>query len=466
MIKHFVFIAHDCYPLPLAYHLLSEGYDVTVGVITSYAQLHTGTTLNETPQERKQRLSNHNGMLTKESLDSVFAKLRKVPAKERDGYFFFFDYSDMYKISEAILKMGFKNGLFPTEYYYKMEKERDKAKEFVKKNYDKVKVADSFSLKRIEEGIKLIEKSDDQYVLKSNGNLGKTVVPQFDDMDVYRKLLIDTLTKYKKEYEKQGYTLEVKIKDCIEVTPIMVFYDGDPVYTIVEFENKEFGAGNVGAQKGGNQALSIRTKLEAEINEIAFPPAIYELAKKQPGLSIFDAGLLYDGKDFWFTEFCAMRYGWDGILSELVMRDDGKPFVGKYFEDITEKKSPLVNKYGVSIRLFNYEGNSEETKEPKDDLPVMWDEDIEDNLFLYRVEKKGEDIFAIGGQDFFGAVTAGANRLDNAIKWAYENVGDVYFEKLYYRPEFDFRSRDYKSSIMNRLDAIKPFLEVKSAQDS
>jgi phosphoribosylamine-glycine ligase len=458
MIEHFVFIAHDCYPLPLAHHLIEEGYDVTVGIIQNYAQMHTGTTVNENPKERAQRLSNHNGMLKKQSLESVFNMLRKVKPKDRDGYFFFFDYSDMYKISEAILKMGFKSGLFPTEYYYKMEKERGMAKAFVEKNYDRVKVAESHSLKKIEEGIELIEESDEQFVLKSNGNLGKTVVPQFEDMDIYRKLMIDTLNKYKKEYEKQGYTLEVKIKDYLEVTPIMVFWNGKPVYSIVEFENKEFGAGNIGAQKGGNQALSIKTDFDAEINKIAFPPAIYDLAKKQPGLSIFDAGLLYDGKEFWFTEFCAMRYGWDGILSEIVMRDDGEPFVGNYFEDITEGVNPCINKYGVSIRLFNYEGNSEETSKPKDDLPVMWDDEIENNLFLYRVEKKGKDIMAIGGQEFFGGVTAGSNSLETAVKEAYERLGKVYFEKLYYRPKFDFLSMDYKSSILNRLEAIKPFM--------
>lgn len=455
----FVFITYEFYPFPLALHLMDEGREVLIGVVENYEDIGLGPSKNkEKPEERKMRLSNYDGLIEKDTLKDVFEFLKKVPESEKDDYFFFFDYSDMYKVSEKILDMGFKNGLFPTEFYYEMEKDRQRAKEFVKENYDRVKVAEAHDFKKIEDGIELINSSDDIYVLKSNGNLGKTVVPVGDNANIARMILTNTLQKYRKDYEAQGFMLEKKILNALEVTPVMVFYDGKPVYSLVEFENKEYGAGNIGVQKGGNQALSGRTKLSAEINKIAFPEIIYELAKAQPGLSIFDAGLLYDGKDFWFTEFCAMRYGWDGIFSEIVMRDNGKPFVADYFEDIIKGQNPLKNKYGASLRLFNLEGNPEETENAESGAPMYWDESIENNLFLYRAKEKDGEIVSVGDVDALGVMTAAGNSINSAVEKLYERIDKFYFEKLYYRPKFDFLSTDYGSSILSRMEALKKFL--------
>jgi len=457
----YVFFALDCYPFPLIKHLLDEGHEVMVGIIKSANYLMIpGVKEDSTPEEREQRASVYDHLVHKNSADTVLKMLWKVPVKEQGDYFFFFDFNDMYNIADRVLKMGFKNGLFPTKWYYNMEKERDTAKAFVKKNYPDIKVAESHDFSSAKDGIKFVEESEDgMYVLKSNGNTAGTVVPKTDDPNKAKKQLVGALTKYKKGYEEGGFLLEQKIPDCLEVTPVMVFYNGEPVYSIVEFESKEFGAGNIGTQKGGNLCLSVRTPIECEINRRAFPAIVYDLAKKQPGLSIFDMGLLYNGEDFYFTEFCAMRYGWDGILSEIVMRDDGKPFVGNYFEDIVEGKSPLVNDYGVSVRLFNLNGSIEETGVSKDDIEIEWDQAVDDNLFLYRVKMNGDEVVSVGGYDLLGAATGASDVLETAVSKAYAVVDGVSFDKLYYRPKFDFLSMEYKSSILNRLAAIRPFIE-------
>ncbi len=366
----------------------------------------------------------------------------------------------MYKIAEKVLRMGFSNGLFPTKFYYDMEKEREMAKKFVKKNYKGIIVADAFNFTSIKDGIKFLnEAQEDTYVLKSNGNRAKTIVPKSGDVEEGKKILIEALTKQKKEYEEGGFLLEKKIPNCLEVTPVMVFYNGKPIYSIVEFENKEFGAGNIGLQKGGNLSLSVKTPIDCELNRISFPDAIYELAQKQPGLSVYDVGLLYDGDDFYFTEFCAMRFGWDGIFSEMVMRDDGNPFVGNYFEDIVKGKNPIINNYGASVRLFNIHGDTGCTFICEDGIVVEWDESVENNLFFYQIKKKGKETVTVGGFDLLGVATGASNILETAVSKAYEVVDAVNFEKLYYRPKFDFLSMDYKSSILNRFSAMKPFIE-------
>lgn len=454
----YVFFAFECYPLPIAAHLLAEGREVTVGIVRRLEQLGLEDEEPEKPEERRVRLSVYDGLIKKQSSDAVLAMLRRVPRKERDGYFVFFDFNSMFNIAEEVIAMGFRNGLLPTEYYYKMEKERPMAKAFVKKNYPDIKVAESHGFARAQEGIRFLQKAEGVYVLKSNGNHGKTLVPKTDDVEKARKLLTEALTENRKDYELGGYLLEEKIPDCLEVTPVMAFYDGKPVYSLVEFESKELGAGNVGLQKGGNLALSVRTELDCELNRMAFPPAVYELAKKQPGLSVYDMGLLYNGEDFYFTEFCAMRYGWDGIFSEMVMRDDGKPFVANYFEDMAAGKNPLVNKYGASVRLFNLGGHMEGMDRSEDDVPVDWPPGSDNNVFAYRIKKAGGKVVSVGGLDLLAVATGASDVLETAVGKAYKVAESVEFDTKYHRPKFDFLSVEYRSSILNRYAAVKKFI--------
>ncbi|MDE2020739.1 MAG: hypothetical protein KGJ13_10420 [Patescibacteria group bacterium] len=458
----YVFFHHEMYPLPIAYHLMNEGREVLVGTIDSHDDLGIpGDKDEETEEEKEQRMSVYDGLLDKMTAEDLMDYLESVPDGEKDGYFFFFDFNDLYPISEQVMEMGFTKGLFPTEEHFQMEKDRDKAKEYVKKNYPLVKVAESNDFKDVEEGLEFLADTDDVYVLKSNGNVGKTVVPNTDDPEVGKKMLANALEKERENYEQAGFILEKKILNYMEISPCMLFWNGKPICSLAEFENKEFGAGNIGVQKGGNQNLSVRTDLDSYINEIAFPKAAMDYAAKQKGLYLADAGLLYDGKDFYFTEFCGNRFGWCGVFAEMSMREDGKPFVAKFFEDIMKGRSPLVNKYGTSLRLFNLEGKYEITEESKDDQLVFWDKGAENNFFAYRI-KEGEDGFCtVGGLDLLGAITAGGNDIKSTVDKLYERAEKVHFEKKYHRPEFDFLSKDYPTSIMNRYEALRPFLLPK-----
>jgi len=470
----YVFFSLEPYPLPIAKHLIDEGHKVVVGVVKSVTELGIPDSKDdETPQFKKQRLSCYDGLLKKQPFGQVLSMLAKVPKNKQDEYFVFFDHSNLFNIAETVSKMGFKRGLFPTKWDWRMEKERELAKDFVKKNYPDVRVADSFNFKTVKEGIAHIEKSDSIYVLKSNGNAGKAIVPRTSEVEVGKRIVTSALLKDRANYETGGFLLEEKIANCLEVTPVMVFYNGEYVYSLVEMECKSLGAGDIGVQKGGAIGLNVRTEQHCRMNEIAFPKVIYDLAKKKPGIAIYDAGLLYNGEDFYFTEFCSARFGWDGMFSEMVMRDEGEPFVAKFFEDICNGVNPLKNKYGAAVRLFNLEGNGEETASSKDDIPVEWEEDVADNTFFYLIKKAppGEgveegDVVSVGGYDLLGVATGASDSLDTAVGRAYYAAERVIFEKIYYRPMFDFLSMEYESSILNRLAAIKPFLkEVEDDDD-
>jgi len=456
----YVFFAYECYPLPLAKHLLDEGNEVIVGIVRRLSQLNLpGVKDEETTEDRMRRLRVYDGLLYKETSNAVMERLRMVSPKERANYFIFFDYNNMYNLAEQLTAMGFRNGLFPTQYYYEMEKDRVKAKKFVKDNYPDIKVAESHDFKSIKDGIKFLNEAKGAYVLKSNGDHANTKVPKTDDPEKAKKALIEALQDDRAGYEKGGFLLEEKIADCLEVTPVMVFWNGKPVYSLVEFECKELGAGNVGMQMGGNLALSVKTPMDCALNRMAFPKTVHDLARKQPGLSIYDMGLLYNGKDFYFTEFCAMRYGWDGIFSEMVMRDDGKPFVGAYFTDIMQGKNPLLNEFGVSVRLFNLNGSLDTLYTSEDDVAVEWPAEVANNLFMYRIKQaKGKPV-SVGGYSMLGAATGASNVLETAVGKVYDVVDKVSYDTKYFRPKFDFLSTDYKSSILNRYAAMKKFIE-------
>ena len=455
----YVFFTTDFYPFPIAKHLQGEGNDVTIALINHMTDLRVPEIDDEEkPADRKERMSTFDGMIDKKSLKEAMEMLSRVKDKDRADYFIFFDFNNMFHIAEDCLKMGFTNGLFPTEYYYKMEREREMARDFVKENYTKLKVAESHDFQTVDEGIDFLLENDGIFVLKSNGNCGKTVVPKTEDEDVAREQVIETLHENRKDYEEGGFLLEQKIQNALEVTPVLVCYDGVPIYSVAEFENKEYGAGNIGSQKGGNQVLSVRTELNCKLNKIAFPQAVLELAAQQPGMSIFDAGLLWNGTHFYFTEFCAMRFGWDGVFSEMVMGDNGKPFVGYYFEQIVKGKSPIRKDYGVSVRLFNYEGDLEDTTDPQGGEVITWDKSIENNLFLYGVKMEKNKVVDTAHRDFIAVVTGADNDMEKAVKSCYDRIGKFHFEKLYFRPCFDFLSKDYRNSIPNRLSAIKRFL--------
>lgn len=457
----YVFVVYNVYPYPLAYHLIEEGHDVIVAVAKDISELKIpGEISSETPEERKQQLSIYEGMVPKTSLPDLFKILDG--AKDKDEYFFYFDYNDQYMLAERVLDMGFHQGMFPTELYYRLEKERSLGKEWIKKYNPRVKVPETVpettGFKKVEEAKQFLGDGKRIYVLKSNGKHGKTIVPKTDDPKVAKDELLDRLQKFKKDYEHDGFVLERKIPDVKEVTPVMAFYDGVPIYSLVEFENKEFGAGNIGIQKGGNQVLTVRTELDAEINRIAFPEATHKMAARQRGWSIYDAGLLYDGQTFWFTEFCGMRHGWDGIIAEIGMRDQGRePFVSKYFEDVAAGRNPLRNKYGASVRIFNYNGSSEETNVPIDGIPVDVRPAVEKNIFLHSVKKDGK-IVSVGGCDILGAASGAGDTPEHAAAAVYANVEGVYFANVYYRPRFDYMSMAYPTSIMNRLKAVEEWL--------
>lgn len=434
----YVFITGECDPLPIAYRLQQEGHTVLVGLIDEVVK-------KQPPGIKEKRKWLYDGML--EKLDGEKLLNGMADWTDKDQWFVMFDYGDLWPWAERALKMGFRKGVFPTEEGYELENDREKGKAFAQQHYPKLHVNEAQAFKKVEDAIKFLEENPDTiYVLKAESSNAETVVPATRNAELAHRQLTGALESEAEGYEKDGFTLEEKIQNPIEISPVMVFWDGIPLFSLVELENKGLGAGNVGRLTGGCQNLSILTPVHCKLNQIAFPPIVEEMAKKQPGVGIYDAGLLWDGRRFQFTEFCGMRWGWDGIFSEIAMSGGAS----SHFEALQAGENPIAYNYGASVRMFQTQPDPEIADTYQDGYAMDWLDSAESNLWFYCVEKTKSGFASVGYRKDLAVATGASDYLEESVEQAYDAIAEFAMTGAYYRPKFDFFSREYATAIMNR----------------
>jgi hypothetical protein len=459
----YIFFTFSGHSLPIAKRLIDEGNEVEVGQVSRPEKLNVKgwQAHKETPEEQRRRLSLYDGIIEKQDADKLLNNLRFN--KDKEDIFVVLDHNNLCEYGEKLNSMGYI-GLIPLREDYTMEKERTAAKNFVEKNYSLLQVPESKEFKKAQDGIDLVEDSDELWVLKSNGNIGDTIVPRTTDTQLNHMVIIGALKCDSKDYEKEGYILERKLRSPIEFTPQLAFWNGEPIYSHVEIECKPIGAGDTGPDGGGALNLVVKTNLDDEINAMFFPPIIFEMAKKRSGLFIFDAGILYDEDDsrFYFTEFAGNRWGWGGIYSELSMATNKNRNATEYFERVSAGKSPLHYKYGATVSLYNILPDKKFASLECDCLPIYWRRAADEYLWLYQIRKNEEGVIVNTGcfkDSILGYASGCGDSLSKCISLAYKVIDNFAFKEFLFRPKGDFLSKDYPSSILNRLEAIKEILD-------
>jgi phosphoribosylamine-glycine ligase len=442
----FITFGGECFPI--VKKLQDEGRSVVVGVIQDNKDILTKEELAshkpEDPENKKARLSNYNNIITKWTADEVIEWAESV--ENPSEWFVFSDINNTFKYMEPLRKMGF-TGLMPTEEERTLESDRNKAKEFVAKHYNKLDVAEVQEYKTIDEAVSFLDETEDIWVLKPCGEVGKTVVPQKDDPEMAKNALIDCLIEHKSDYEAQGFILERKIPNVKELTPEIVFWNGIPVFTTMDLENKAIGDGNIGCQSGCSECLVIKTDIQAKINKIAFPPIVYEMAKNHKGMFVWDASIYVDEKDqMYFGEFCANRVGWDSIFAEIVMAGSASSF----FEAIVNSKNPFEEEFAVTSRVFNILPNG---KMMENGL-IQYDEEIEEYVFVYDMKEENERKVTTAVSWDTAIITGCGESLEESIEELYNNLDKFDFEAGYYRSKIDFLSKSYPSAIMTRYNYL------------
>lgn len=439
-VNKYIWFTFDGCGIHIAKKLQDEGNTVILAQIQTKKELGIPNDSPEKPEDEKIRLTLGNGLMEKRNAIEVLKKMKSMPNKEE--WFVVFDFNNLWRYSEATLKMGFTNGFFCTKEQWEMEEDRNKGKEFVKANYKDLEVAEVHEFTTIEEGIAFLEDTDKIWVLKSYNPAGSTIVPSSDDVDKARQEIEAALEVEKKDYEKDGFILEEMIPDPIEITPEIQFYNGKVIMTTVDIENKPIGASSTGNMTGCSSNLIIKTELTEEINKIAFPKAVHEMAQNHPGLFVWDSSILINPKTkkLYFGEFCANRWGWDSFFTNLSMCES----VSDFFQACVDGRNPLVKDYGVAVRMFNLKSHI--------DVPVILGDDGDKDVWFYDVQCKEDKYMTCGlGWDTYVVTGAGDTLLD-ATEEAYENLKETTMTNGYYRPKFDFLSKEYNNSVINRYE--------------
>ena len=282
-------------------------------------------------------------------------------------------------------------------------------------------------------------------------------------MELAKQQIKSELTSYKSSYDKGKLILEPKIMDAVEFAPQMIWYDGEPVCSEIEIETRMFGSGDIGDQTGGNENLIIRTELDDKINEIAFPKEMHDIAKKHKGMFIADAGILSDGKDFYFTEFAGNRWGWGGIFSELSAAKSKDTMVHNYFQSIVDGKEPYKFAYGTGLAVYSVRSDDKYPMLNQDKLSIHIKDSSMKNFFPGQIKMRrteaGKQIVNVGYREFdsapLGYVVGRGNTIEDAVEMIYKALKGISMKGLYYRNQEDFLSTSYTSSILNRVDFLK-----------
>lgn len=457
----YVFFTYDGAILSVANKLIQEGNEVYVCQIRNPSVLGIKSWVNdvENPETKKRRLSLHNGYFKKYRLDEMLEFLGQQ--KNKDNFFVVFDYNNMCKIAEKVLRMGYSKGLLPLTYDYEMEKDRQLAKKFVSNYYPDLKLAEVKEFSKVQDVISFIQESDKLWVIKSDGNFAETLVPDKDDLEMSKAQITSELLENKKDFEKSKIIAEEKIINCIEFTPQLVFWDGKPIYSQIEIETRMLGPLDIGPQTGGNENLIVHTELNDKINKIIFPPIIYEEARNHKGLYIRDAGILSDGEDLYFTEFAGNRWGWGGIFSELSASMTSGGNISNYFEKLAIGEDPYVYKYGTSLALYTLDVDPKHAGLPAGDSRLTIQEGYEHNFFMYQIRQndKKDGIISIGYRTFgsapLGYVTGRGDTIESAVDNLYDHVDKFSLKGVYYRPESDYLSLENNKCILKRLAFLK-----------
>jgi phosphoribosylamine-glycine ligase len=445
--KYFVFTFLGL-GLPVALRLQQEGCEVTVGQIEDIAKIAPVDEQpeKETAEHKRRRLSLYEGMIKKVPAEKLVEHILKET--DPSQCFVFFDDNCQFRYADKLRGRGF-HGNFPTAEDHRLEMSRAAAKEFVDKHYAKLMVAEKKEFRKASDGIAFLKDNEEFWVLKSQGESGRTIVPEVPDPAMANAQLIEALQKDAAEYENGGYVLELRINPVIELTPQIIFYNGERVCTNVDIENKPLGSGNISVQTGCAADLVFATELSDKINEIAFPGIVDEMARNHEGLFVWDASLLIDARSgkIYFGEYCSNRFGYNALFSEIALSGGS---ASRYFEHIVAGKSPYrQGQVAASVRLFNLQRDNGNYQAG---LRLAYPENAEPNLWLWDVKKSKDGYVSTGFDRNVLVATATGPSVAEAVNKVYKMVEAVAFEGVYYRPKFDYISRDYPTSILNRLD--------------
>jgi hypothetical protein len=445
----FAFLTADGHFFPLAYKLQQAGNHVVVGQIQDWSEVRM--VRNEKPEDKKLRLQLYDGMLA----DKWTAQklVNYLLGQKPDDWFVFCDFNYFWPYADRLRRKGFK-GLLPTKEDQRLEKDRAFAKQFVEENYPDVLVAEYQDFKTVQDAQKYLDKNADTlFVLKGNSDECPTIVPSLDDVAVNRELIIDSLERQKKWYEKEGFSLEEKIPDIIEFTPEAYAYDGEVIGVSVDLEHKHLGSRG-GQMEGCTMGLLLWQELSSPIYDYFLEPLAKQMLRPRE-FTVWDMSVYWSPsrKQYFFGEFCPDRPGYDCVFSEIASSGGVEAWV----EKITSGSRFGNDKaFGTSVRIFN-----KQRVDPK----KGWEELIvgnpaDPNVFFWDVRQEGERLYTVGYDSNTYIVSGSGNTPDEAWDDVFKNDEKVVFDSGFSLEKHDVYDTEYPENILHRYEVLKELEEL------
>jgi hypothetical protein len=425
--------------MPMFYHLQQTGHEVYVGQVRDFAQIKVKR--KEKPEERDARLHLYDGMFKNKWDAERLTQYLLARRRESDDWFVFCDFNFLWVYADRLRAAGFR-GLLPHREDWELEKDRQKAKQFVTENYPNLEVAEFHDFLKVGDAIKFIQDTDQLWVLKSHGQEGDTVVPTGEDIEKNHEMIVDTLERQAKEYQADGFILEEKIPDLVEFTPEAIALDGKVIAISVDIESKLLGA-RTGEIVGCNLSLVFWQEEGSPVYDEFLGP-MEEVMLRKNELTIWDAAVAYspERKTYNFLEFCSNRPGYDSLYAEAAMFASAEAFM----EALTSGDMHSEHKFGVSLRLFNL--GRKPTGEKYREL--FWGDPAAHNVWAYDILKENDRFYLSGHEKDTCCVTGAGDTPEEAIKALYQNLEEIDFLSAYYLTERDFFDKKFKHNVLNR----------------
>jgi hypothetical protein len=366
--------------------------------------------------------------------------LKKLSNLNPEETFILFDFNYGYKLAEKIKEMGFR-GLMPTKWDRQMEKDRDMAQEFVKKNYTEIKIPEKYEFKRVDEFFSFIKENPNNYVIKPNNPDLSTFVPPKEPNQAIEEMAA-FCDKNKVELEKSGFIIQRRILNGFEITPEVIFdINGNPVYSSVDIEYKRFGNYGTSFMNGCAADLVFPVDINSDIIKKAVAP-IFPFVKERVSSPIifWDAALMYDldMNELYFLEFCSGRFGINSFYTEIELFGSIRNFI-----DLVLGNNPEVDRenFASSIRLFN-PNYKEQT--------LIFPPKLNSHEYLLDAKKDGDFVTTT---KFSGDAVILTNKDDNPFS-SLRGVQDMAFQEKWveFYKRSDLTSTGFQESILDRYE--------------
>lgn len=395
----------------------------------------------------KRRQLQYRGMITKYPAEEVIERLLSIPKDKRGEYKIIFDFNHGVKFGEELMRAGY-SGVFAQQWAYDLERKRDKASELVAKHYKEVgrPIQQKFGTGSADKMIQFMEKQSDKvWVVKPNGIGLWVFCPQSEEPPIALEECRGHIEANKEAVNAIPMILEERIIGT-EINIETFYFEGKPLYSAVDLENKFMHTEEVGHQSGCAFDLVFFVPLDCELRRMCNEP-FDKLARKLNFTGLMDMNAIIahrDGKPY-FIEFCPNRFGYNATMTEIEAYGKGAE---QYVTDlITGKFKPDYTKFGASIKLFN-----EDWRE--DFYDSIFNPDYEGNkvrithkdkgLWMWDVYKDGSDLKMANYSNEVMVTTAASDTPEGAIEKAKlkaERLVD--FDGKYFRGDVDEYDRSY-----------------------